>query len=182
MSVKMDDGLTNVVKIDFKSRSTLASFSEVLPEIQEESDKKHALFAKWLELGTVCVLFDARSLDAKVPKEFEKRGDLRLNFCYEFHVPDFGFNERGVWSTLTFDSGHFFCVVPWTSVYGLQSAKLNQGAVWFESFPKDYDQVEVLGFSEKMCDITLAKQITDQELVPKNNVVEVDFSHRDDNQ
>jgi hypothetical protein len=83
--------------------------------------------------------------------EFITRGDLRLNFCYDFHIPDFNFNEVGVWATLSFDSGEYFCMIPWEHVYGLQSAKLHQGAVWFESFPEDYDQLEVLGFSPEMC-------------------------------
>lgn len=172
----------NVVAIDFSRKKTtpvlLAS-----PEERALNEKKRVLFDKWLAFGCVSVLFDARADNVKVPKEFADRGDLRLNFSYDFMVPDFGFNDVCVWATLSFDSGEFFCSVPWNTVYGLQSEKLHQGAVWFDSFPEDYDQVKVLGFSEDMCEELgnpLAALADEPEAVDASNVVELKFSPDND--
>ncbi len=139
----------NVISIDFKDRK--ASFKSALScDLQARLDKeKYELCAQWLTGGTVCLLFDARSERVKVPAGFKGLGDLRLNFCYSFQLPDFNLNENGIWGTLSFNTGVFFCMVPWQVVYGMQSAELKQGAVWFDNFPKDYDQIDVLGFDEK---------------------------------
>lgn len=120
----------NVVTVDFRKP---LKFRKV--EAQELDQKKHALFALWVKLGTVCVLFDSRVQGVKVPPEFSNKGDLRLNFCYDFRIADFNFNDRAVFATLSFDDGEYFCMVPWAAVYGIQSAHLQQGAVWFEEFP-----------------------------------------------
>lgn len=141
----MSKNSDNVVRVDFRERGKKALMGE--PALNA---KKYELFNEWLQHGTVCVLFDARLADVKVPLEFSTQGDLRLNFSYEFQIPDFNLNQVGVWATLSFDSGEHFCMVPWSSIYGMQCEKLNEGAVWFESFPKDYDQEEVLGFSENV--------------------------------
>jgi stringent starvation protein B len=144
------------------------------------NEKKRELFNEWLTHGTVSVLFDARAQGVKVPLEFKQQGDLRLNFCHHFHVPDFNFNEVGVWATLSFDSGEQFCMVPWASVYGIQSAVLNQGAVWFEHFPGDYNQKDVLGTSEELC-ASLAEDNIDPHEVnmeQADNVIAVDFANK----
>lgn len=133
----------NVVRVDFRNR----------PAKPVKNDNKFELFSDWIKHGIVSVLFDARRGDVKVPLEFSTQGDLRLNFSYDFHVPDFNFNQEGIWATLSFDSGEHFCRVSWASIYGLESAQMNRGAVWFESFPEDYDQEEVLGFSESICKV-----------------------------
>lgn len=174
-----DLDLTNVVKVDFKGRQPSLGDVALTPATLTLNEKKWELFRNWLSHGAVSVLFDARKKEVKVPQEFACRGDLRLNFCYDFLIPDFNSNYLGVWATLSFDSGEFFCLVPWESVYGLQSAKLNQGAVWFESFPKDQDQIAVLGFSEDMCESLPVGDIQEIEPTPTNNVVELDFSKKD---
>lgn len=173
---------TNVVRVDFGGRSAMVSDSSLTPAMRILNEKKRALFEQWLALGTVCVLFDARLQGVRVPDEFSQQGDLRLNFCHNFNLPDFNFNEAGVWGSLSFDSGEFFCQVSWTSVYGLQSIKMKQGAVWFESFPADYDQVKVLGFSEEMCETLTASVAEADELdtTMTSNVIELDFSRKKD--
>ncbi len=93
---------------------------------------------------------------------------------------DFNFNETGVRATLSFDSGEQFCMVPWSSVYGIQSAILNQGAVWFEHFPADYNQKDVLGITEEHC-ASLAEEKHDHHEVSMeepDNVIAVDFTNK----
>ncbi len=170
MDKECDATFANVVKVDFRERRSLHTEDEL-------NDKKRELFDQWLQHGTVCVLLDARMEGVKVPPQFKNRGDLRLNFCYEFDIADFNFNAEHVWATLSFDEGEFFCLVSWASVYGMQCIKLNQGAVWFESFPKDYSQLEILGFSEEMCE-DVKQDSADVDILdtPMADVVRLDFS------
>lgn len=175
MEKDTDKKASNVIAVDFKNRGEKRKRR---PAVHEIDEKKRELFEKWLSVGTVCVLFDARRSEVVVPPEFKDRGDLRLNFCRNFFVPDFNFNEIAVWGSLAFDSGDFFCRVPWKWIYGIQSAKLSQGAVWFESFPNDLDQVQVLGFSEDMCDPVPA--VLEEDDAPKENVIALDFSKNKD--
>ncbi len=172
----------NVVAIDFAKKKSVQT-KAISVEERLLNEKKRALFDKWLSFGCVSVLFDARMEGVKVPTEFADRGDLRLNFSYDFMVADFSFNEQQVWATLSFDSGEYFCAVPWKSVYGLQSEKLHQGAVWFDSFPDDYDQVKVLGFSESMCEefgSPLSGLVEEAEPQEDGNVVQLNFSPDND--
>lgn len=172
-----DATLTNVVQVDFKNQAPSPRLT-LDPQIEELNEKKWDLFKSWLSHGVVCVLFDARCEHVKVPPEFISCGDLRLNFSYDFLVPDFNSNEVGVRATLSFDNGEFFCFVPWTSVYGLQSPKLNQGAVWFESFPEDQDPLTILGFSEAM--IKDSTPLENQPISKVDNVVKLNFSSKKD--
>jgi hypothetical protein len=167
----------NVVQVDFKGRASVSSPASHRQAALELAQKKRELFDAWLKLGTVCVLFDARIPGVKVPPDLQGRGDLRLNFCYNFHIADFNFNDAAVFATLSFDNGEFFCSVPWHSIYGIQSASLNQGAVWFDSFPPDLDQVSTLGFSEEMCE-EWSEAVLEEDQAPleTNNVIELDFS------
>lgn len=167
--------VNNVVQIDFKK-------SQGLTKNQAEetllAQNKRDLFAEWLKEGTVCVLFDARHQGVKVPPEFKDRGELRLNFCHNFRLADFNFNDKAVFATLSFDSGEHFCSVPWNAIYGLQSLVLNQGAVWFLSFPADLDQKAILGFSEDMVDEWPEENKQDTSCCDNeiSNVIEFDFS------
>jgi|GEM_PF-1803974 len=171
---------TNVVRVNFKDRIT-AGESVIADRLQAKLDlEKFELCGRWISHGTICLLFDARDIAVLVPNEFKQRGDLRLNFCFRFHIPDFNFNENGIWATLSFDSGEFFCMVPWRFVYGMQSQELKQGAVWFDNFPKDYDHVEVFGFSKEIADIESAQAVggIGPSLSDPATVVEYDFSKK----
>ena len=147
----------NVVSVDFGHRAVqgLGLSNEIL---KLKNEKKRSLFDEWLQKGTVSVLLDAEKPGVKVPLEFSKEKELILNFCYDFHVPDFNFNEVGVWGTLSFESGDHFCMVPWTSVFGLQSAVLAQGVAWFNDFSGEFANEE-----------PAAK-------VAKDNIINFDFS------
>ena len=167
----------NVVRVDFE-KSALNLEQKLL------SEKKRQLFEKWLSHGIVTLLLDARADSVKVPPAFKQEGDLRLNFSHGFRLSDFNFDNTAVWATLSFEGGGFLCHVPWTSVYGLQSAALNQGAVWFMDFPADYDQAEVLGLSESEDASDLVEDIEDLEDMPdvvsSSNVIEYDFTSKKD--
>jgi len=162
----LDEPKNNILRVDFE-KNALNQEQKLLGE------KKRELFEEWLKNGIVTVLLDARANGVVVPDEFRKDGDLRLNFSYNYHIPDFNFDNTAVWATLAFEDGSSYCRVPWKSVYGIQSAVLNQGAVWFGDFPADYDQAEVLGVSEQSIE-------EETEEMPECNVIEYDFTSKKD--
>ncbi len=149
------------------------------------NQNKRALFADWLQLGTVMLVLDARKEGVKVPDEFKNQGDLRLNFDYAFHIADFNFNEVGVWATLAFDAGETFCMLPWECVYGIQSLAIQEIALWHQDIPADC-QDEVLGYEIKPR-LSLKRDARDNLLEQSekqetseviNNVISVDFANK----
>lgn len=149
----------------------------------ETNLKKRELFAEWLQLGTVMLLLDARKEGVKVPDEFKSEGDLRLNFCYQFHIPDFNFNEVGVWATLSFSSYDQFCMVPWESVYGIQSLPGDEVALWHNDTPADYCHDEIIGYGTAVEKVelpteALVKKQAEENNDVINNVISVDFTNK----
>lgn len=129
---------SNVVVIDFE-RGAMPKNPSPSSELNV---KKRQIFTTWLSQGTVSVLLDARAEGVKVPPAFAGHSELILNFSYDFHVPDFNFNDVAVWATLSFDDGEYFCMVPWPSVLGMQSAALVKAARWFVDFDEVSDESE----------------------------------------
>lgn len=133
MSDLNDPNASNVVVVDFE-RGAMPKNASLSNELKALNAKKRRIFETWLPQGIVSVLLDARVAGVKVPPAFAGHPELILNFSHDFHVPDFNFNDVGVWATLSFDDGDFFCMVPWQSVLGLQSAALVKAARWFVDF------------------------------------------------
>jgi stringent starvation protein B len=158
----------NVVRVNFEKNIQSV-------EHRLLSEKKRQLFEQWLAKGLVTVLLDARVPGVKVPEDFKQDGDLRLNFSFKFQIIDFNFDNNAIKATLSFEAGPFLCEIPWSSVYGLQSAVLNQGAVWFKDFPSDYDQELVLGFNEEEHEC-----LEDSKESLVSNVIEYDFAGKKD--
>lgn len=154
--------LNNVVVVDFERGPQ----KKVPPSYHEKAlnEKKRHLFEQWVKQGIVSVVLDARTAGVKAPPAFLGQPELVLNFSYDFHVPDFNFNEAGVWATLSFDDGDHFCMVPWQSVMALHSVALKQGARWFADFA-----------SESSEDIDLSHEEVNSSHDIKNNIVTLDF-------
>lgn len=91
--------------------------------------QKLKVFRELLEHGVVLIMLDASREGVLVPSEFSGKQMLGLNFAYDYDLPDFGFDERGVSATLEFVEGYFFCKVPWEAVYRIGDR------FWREDFP-----------------------------------------------
>jgi hypothetical protein len=161
MSSESGDTPKNVIELDFASRKVSQAHDSASNAL---SHKKVSVFRHWIEQGIVMLTIDARRSDVKVPEEFRELGDLKLNFSFGYHIPDFNFNDVGVWATLSFEDGLFFCMIPWTAVYAMQSEGLKQGALWFEDFPSDLDPEEILGFDPR----SVAMEVEDETEVEEN--------------
>ena len=145
----MTEKKDNVVRVDFKRKTYVEDDSPVEkpkeeppPEEEERSSsaddsEKLTLFSSMLEDGLVLLTFDTRAEGVSVPDHFTGTPQLHLSFSYRFQVEDFVFDEDGVRATLSFNSGDHACVVPWDSVYGMQSRERHEKVVFPTSFPAE---------------------------------------------
>ncbi len=134
----------NVVRVDFRRRAVVDEAGEVQselppvapPEPQVPATKLER-FSGMLEHGMVQVTFDTRVKGVSVPEQFRGTPQLHLNFSLRFRVEDFDYDEAGIRGSLSFDSGEYFCVIPWPAVYGLWSKSLTERVTYRESFPPE---------------------------------------------
>lgn len=118
---------SNVISVDFGQKKPKAP----APRSQSSRDMdKYDQFLAWLENGIIMVTFRLGAEGVKAPAEFANNEFLSLNFANEFQVHDFNYNDKGVWATLSFDSGDHFCYVPWSSVVSLYSPTLGEVRSW----------------------------------------------------
>lgn len=127
-------------------------------EASDEDRRKLEAFRALIDEGMVAVTFDTRPASVKIPANFKGGPQLILNFSHRFNIPDFAFDERGVRASLSFDSGDFFCQLPWSAVYIMQSKVNGRLFVSPDSFP-----VEVKPMLPKLMK-TLMKQLDPEDL------------------
>lgn len=118
----MDDSTPdNVVQLNFgKAQKAVSPLVEQM----------RSIFEDFLEAGIVAVAFDTRVGSSQVPPQFRGDDHLVLNFAYAYRVPDFGFDDKGIFATLSFPEGYFYCFVPWESILSMHSEALGKSAIW----------------------------------------------------
>jgi stringent starvation protein B len=85
--------------------------------------EKHALLVQLLQEGMVMVHVDARRSAVRVPPQFATEPGLALNLSWRFPDARMKLNERGIAATLSFGGLPFRCQLPWSSVWGMRTAK-----------------------------------------------------------
>lgn len=149
----------NVVNVDFSSN-----------KLNKVRINKKQIFKEMLDYGTVTVMLDATSKKSQLPAFLMDKTDVRLNISYEFNIPDFGYDDKGTWATLSFDNdGHVFCFLDWDCVYAMFCYDGDHFMVWRCSLPKDIskDLLEELNFIES---------ISKKEIESAAKVISIDFS------
>ncbi len=116
----------NVVEFDFST-----AYSN-----NARQNQKMLVFGELIKLGAVRVVLDASKKGVKVPPEFSRNHDLKLDFFYDFSIIDFSFDNWGIFGTLKFGQGPFFVRIPWTSIYGIQELQSQKAAIFDEDAPK----------------------------------------------
>lgn len=165
MSETKDTPVGKIIAVDFSKKNRP-------PKAPLDDHNKFEIFREWITEGLVSLMLDARKDIVLVPPEFKNQGDLRINFCYEFGIPDFNFNDQSVWGTLLFHSGQFFCRIPWEAVYSIQCMEAGQGAIWLKDFPKDLNPWDILDLEED----TKNEDAERDDEPPTAPVITVDFS------
>lgn len=173
----------NIVRINFAKNSKAHVFPVAKNKVQTRarSREKLSLFEELLEQGVVMLILDARHPNVDVPSEFSQEYDLRLNFSYRFGLKDFTFDQSGVEATLSFSHGLYFCRVPWSAVFAIQSHASKLGSVWTEDVPTEI-QVRITDLpdaSEKNIEASDAKGLkasrrTSSHKIPKLRLVQQD--------
>ena len=121
----------NVIRVAFGQKPA----AEVT--VSAESKLKLETFSRYIEEGKVMVTFDARHDEVSVPKNHKDDFQLGLNFSHLFRLDDFAFDERGVRASLSFSGRPFFCDIPWSSVFLIQSHVKQEAELFKESIPKE---------------------------------------------
>ncbi len=122
--------VANVVRVDFKRAQRTSPSDPTAPQ-------KYAVFGRFIDRGKVMVTLDARRAGVSVPPQYVDEPQLNLDFSERFGLADFGYDERGVRASLSFNRHPFFCDVPWSSVYALFSHVDNERLTWAGSLPTE---------------------------------------------
>lgn len=99
----MDDDTKNLNFCDYK-------------QFQRE---KLNCFKQSLEKGVASLYIDSRVVGVKVPENLLGQQSLVLNYSYNYHIPDFNFDENGVTASLSFQRVPYLCYIPWIAVFGI---------------------------------------------------------------
>lgn len=119
----MDDSTPdNVVTLQFGKPQA--------PVVSPLVEHMRTVFEEFLQAGIVAVVLDTRVAQCQVPQSFQGDPQLVLNFAYAYRVPDFGFDDQGIFATLTFPEGFFYCFIPWESISSMHSEALKKSAIW----------------------------------------------------
>ena len=136
-----NDENDNVIQVNFgaarapEPESESAAVDEV--PVDPAAAQKHEAFARLIEVGTVMITLDARVPGVLVPGAFEGDLQLNLNFCHEFRIPDFDFDQNGVRASLSFSGRDHWCDIPWFAVYMMRSHENGDVMVFPSSLPEE---------------------------------------------
>tara|TARA_Y100000034_G_scaffold130321_1_gene188458 strand:- start:25759 stop:26121 length:363 start_codon:yes stop_codon:yes gene_type:complete len=80
--------------------------------------KRH--FEEMIETNMVYVGLTTRG-SAKLPDHLLDEKKVILSFSHKFFIEDFGWDDLGIYASLTFGSAVFQVVVPWEDVLSIQA-------------------------------------------------------------
>lgn len=106
---------------------------------QVPSKKDVAL--KFLEVSLISIFLDPRGENVRVPDQFKKLPQLRLDVGLNMAVPinDLAFDDTGFSCTLSFNRTPFWCSVPWTHVFAIMGDE-DRAVVWPDEVPPEVQQ------------------------------------------
>ena len=113
---------------------------EVEKEVEPASDlsiQKFGVFSDLIENGVVMVTLDTRADGVQIPAQFDGMPQLHLNFCYDYQIPDFDFDDHGIRASLSFGGQNYFCDIPWDAVYMMRPEEDLEGMVFPASLPEE---------------------------------------------
>lgn len=113
---------------------------EVEKEREPASDlsiQKFGVFSDLIENGVVMVTLDTRVDGVEIPPQFDGMPQLHLNFCFDYQIPDFDYDDDGIRASLSFGGQNFFCEIPWDAVYMMRPEEDLEGMVFPASLPEE---------------------------------------------
>jgi hypothetical protein len=106
---------------------------------QVPSKKDVAL--KFLEESVISIFLNPRAKEARVPEQFKKQPQLRLDVGLNMavNIPDLNFDDEGFSCTLSFNRTPFWCSVPWKHVFAIMGEE-DRAVVWPDDVPPEVQQ------------------------------------------
>lgn len=120
---------TRVYHVDWESRSL--SHVEVLVSETEEMPEQGRLFEKMFASGdTILTTFSTLHPHNRMPEAMlgSQVGTLKWNNNYS--IPDFGYDESGVYGNLSFNSRLQFVYISWKSILEMTGQTSGISAAW----------------------------------------------------
>jgi stringent starvation protein B len=97
--------------------------------------EKRATLLRLLAEGMVLVHLDARSDGVSVPEKFATDPELRLNLSYRFASRDLTLGPDALSCTLSFGGFPFLCVLPYPSIFAVNSHVTGEAVDWRKDAP-----------------------------------------------
>jgi hypothetical protein len=106
---------------------------------QVPSKKEVAL--KFLEESVISIFLNPRAKESRVPEQFKKLPQLRLDVGLNMavNIPDLNFDDEGFSCTLSFNRTPFWCSVPWKQVFAIMGDE-DRAVVWPDDVPPEGQQ------------------------------------------
>ncbi len=106
---------------------------------QAGAPTKRDVMLALLEQSSVYVHLDPRRAGVVVPPQFKRQPQLVLQVGLNLAVAirDLDVGEEAVGCTLSFNRSPFYCVMPWTSIFGLVGADDQRGRIWPDDVPAE---------------------------------------------
>lgn len=106
----------------------------------DEPTTPRQLLEELLDNGMVMVTVNARHEGVRVPPQYARDPQLRLNLSYRFGLP-VELDDWGVTATLTFGGSPFECRLPWRSIYMMVSHVTGQPLLFPDNVPPELLQL-----------------------------------------
>lgn len=135
--------------------------------IHAPKEAKKIQLERLLQGGTVMVMLDARHSGVQVPSQHRGNPQLALNFDYLFNIPDFKILDDRIEATLEFGPMNFFCILPFSAVYGLHPLSGDEAIVFPESVPPDLAPPKSTNPSSSPLTVVKPPESTEKKEEPK---------------
>ena len=122
----------NVIHVQFGAPGEVTE----VPEDPASQEKLH-VFSTMVDAGTVMVTLDSRVSGVTVPAAHSDQMQLNLNFCHQYGIPDFSYDEAGLRASLSFGGVNTFCDIPWAAVYMMRSHESGEAVAFPTSIPEE---------------------------------------------
>lgn len=130
---------TRIYHVDWSNREL--SRIEDLPDAQVEMPEQAVLFEKLLTAGdTILTVFSTGHSHNRLPEAMLQSAIGTLKWNRNYSIPDFGFDESGVYGNLSFNSKPHFVYLSWESLVEMTGTTSAISKAW-PVRPEGFDAV-----------------------------------------
>ena len=108
-------------------------------QLPNASDReKRGRLVELLSEGKVLIQVDTRHEGVDVPDEVSGQPLVSFRLSHKFHLDVFEIGPSSVVASLSFDTGSYRCIFPWSAIFCMTSEVTGTSAIFEESAPDEY--------------------------------------------